>query len=386
MDSKVLDRYLGLRVAGRSILAKGVQLMPEFKAALEKLQEGDPDLAEAFLKKVEKAIFGDQDMTPAAPFSGGEGKIQLPSWFHALGTAKRNAIIFLYKEGRVLMSSLHYVRGDSKYASYYSREFEKWGKKLRTLEIASQAGDEDTIIKKDGFVIIPMPGVAKKEIEGALEALEEAASKIRAKFPQVLYGNVYLTTHLSTKTAAHYVSEKDEVALSVRARKRFSDVYTLIHEFGHRFDHKFFKDKTLRDLFWKLSTQKDFEMVNFDKTLRRQVAEECLAIAKARKEGARMPILSELAMLWLKTQYTPGWNIKKFNSEYLLGKLADDKYISELMGTEDYKISTGKLLHGPISVTPYGATKPSENFAEAFAHYVLGMPMAEEFVEILSKA
>jgi hypothetical protein len=247
------------------------------------------------------------------------------------------------------------------------------------LEIALQAEDEDRGVSRGGFTIIPMPGVKKAETEAVLEALDTAAEKIRAKFPQVLYGKVFFSTHLSAKTAAHYVYSDDTIHIGVRARKRFDDIYTLIHEFGHRFDHKFLKDD-VRKAFWDLSTRKVYEAVLYDGKLRAAVADEAVGVAKARKEGKPFLGLSPELERWAKHQ-----DLKKAMGAFMVGKINEAKLHAEIKGTKDVEILTDKLLHEPLSVTPYGATSPKENFAEAFAHYVLGMNMPPAFQELFGQ-
>jgi hypothetical protein len=367
----VLDP-LAPSVAARHMLAKGMSLVPDFQTALNAYKQGEPNPIMALLQRVVDTIL-----------PGGE---RPPSWFNALGTAKRNALLWLYREGsrlREMVSPAHQgqIHDAEKWRAYVVMELETWGKKLRTLEIASQAGEEERAIKHGGFTIVPMPGVSKTETDAALEALDAASEKIRSKFPQVLYGNVFFSTHLSATTAAHYVYGDDTIHLSVRARKRFNDIYTLIHEFGHRFDHKFFTNKELRNRFWDLSTRKVYERINFDDRLRQAVADELVGVAKARKEGKTFTPFSPEAEMWVKELH----DVKGLMSAFLSGKLDESKLHAEIKGHQDKLVMTGKVQHGPLAVTPYGATKPTENFAEAFAHMVLGMAMPPELAEIMAK-
>jgi hypothetical protein len=363
------------RVAHRFLVAKS--FIPEYAKALQDYEaHGDEKPMKALIHQVCDTILP------------GGGNIPSP-WFNALGTAKRNALKKLVYDGESILKLLDpthpgYERNPN-WRSYVVMQLQAWAKRLRTLEIASEAEDEERVLHRDGFTITPMPGVSKAETDAALEALAEAAGKIRSRFPEVLYGMVYFSTHLGAKTAAHYVGADDTVHLSVRARKRFSDVYTIIHEFGHRYDAKFFKDATLRKEFWSLSTRKEFEKVVFHAALRKQVAEEALAMVKARQNGTKMPTLSNEAMLWFSSSPVTGIDIRKETSAYLAGKLTDEAFITQAMGHKDVEIQTDKLLHGPLAVTPYGATKPTENFAEAFAHHVLGMSMPREFEDLFAK-
>jgi hypothetical protein len=371
---------LAYRVAARFLAGKGVQLMPDFTKALHAFQEGNTLPMQTLVQRVIDIIM-----------PGGKP----PAWYYALGTAKRNALNWLQKEGHVLLMELksiqHQVANEPDFDprgimwQHYEKRLTEWGKKLRTLEIASQAEDEERNIKHGPFTVVRMPGITQADVNGSLEALDAAADKIRSKFPQVLYGTVYLSTHLSSKTAAHYVYDDDTVHLSVNARKRFSDMQTLIHEFGHRFDHKFLHNKELRTLFWDLSTKTVMETVRYDEKLRRAVANEVIQIALARKNGTVMPVMSKDLERWVRSPWGVGPYIKTVIANFLSGKFDEAKVRSEVMGSQDRDIETGVVLHKPLHVTEYGGTKPSENFAEAFAFYVLGLPMPPELAEIMSQ-
>jgi hypothetical protein len=169
-----------------------------------------------------------------------------------------------------------------------------WAKAIRTLEIVSAVGDEDIEVKHGPFTMIPMPGVTSKLAKAALDALDVATAKVKAKCARVLYGKLFVTTTMRKGVAAEYTRENDSLYLNVLAKKRFSDVFTIIHELGHRHDAKFLSDAG-RKMYWALSTRKV----------------------------------------------------------------------------------------EPLHVTPYGATKPGENYADGFAHFILGMDVPAELAAIL---
>lgn len=358
-------------VLARYLLAKGAALLPDFTKALQAFKEQDVGPMREFLRRVLGVIFPEGGSTPAP-------------WYSALGTAKRNALNSLQKEAHLLRDELASIRPTDSPVFWESvgRRLEALPKAIRTLELAMAAGDDDRPIKRGGFTIIPMPGLKKAEVDAALEALDAAAEKIRAKFPQVLYGSVYFSTHLSTRTAAQYILGQDTIQLSVRARKRFDDIYSLIHEFGHRFDWKFQKGKPLYQEFVRLSTDKGYEEIVYDDKLREAVADEVVEVVRAVKEKRRPALLTPEAELWLKG---PDLNIKPLTSAYMAGKIDERKLHAEVKGTKDVTRLTGKVVREPLSVTPYGATKVTENFAEAFAHYVLGVAMPPEFVTIFDQ-
>ena len=203
---------LAYRVAARFLAGKGVSLVPDFTKALHAFQERNTLPMQAFVQKVIDIIM--------------PGGSKPPAWYYALGTAKRNTLNWLQKEGHVLIMELKSIQHQVANAphfnpppevtdtrdimwQHYEKRLTEWGAKLRTLEIATQAEDEQRNIKHGPFTVVRMPGITQADVNGSLEALDGAADKIRAKFPQVLYGTVYLSTHLGKKFAAHYVEGDD---------------------------------------------------------------------------------------------------------------------------------------------------------------------------------
>lgn len=386
-----MSGVLSLRVAARfqELTAKSQLLLPEFSEALQELKNSNSDPMIAFIKRVVAILVPGEKVAP---------------WYYALGTAKRNAVMWLHKEGSIILANLPSTRdftnpesaprfnstsdprdSANKIRDYYVLTCTVWGKKLRTLEIALQSEDEEKHIKHGPFTLVRIAGLTQSDVNGALEALDAAADKIRDKFPQVLYGTIFLSPHLGSKRAASYVFAEDNIQLDVHARKRFSDMQTLIHEFGHRFDHKFFKNKELRERFARLSVEKVVETIRYDEKLRRAVAEEALQFAKAKKDGGVMPNMSDDLARWIKSPRGVGSYIKTVMTNYLSGKFDEQKVISAVMGHLDQDVETGKLLHAPLHVTPYGGTNPRENFAEAFAFYVLGLDMPAELADIMAQ-
>lgn len=367
---RVLARFLAAK-------PKGVSLLPDYKDALTKLQQGDPEPALAFAKRLAEIIL-----------PGGER----PEWFAALSVQKMNAIKSLYNEAMSLANKgdvLRAARGNAgldpaRWVQGMAFDMAQWAKDVRTLEIASAIADAESEIPHGPFTVIPIPGLTSKQIQGALAALDEATSKIHPKFPQVLYGKVYLSKHLKNGVAAWYEEATDSLALNVAAKKRFSDVFTIIHELGHRHDKKFLSTGP-RSKYWNLSTRKVFETIQFDAELRDQMAAEVVALTKAKAAGQPGPPMSDMLVMWLKSPWPhQKGDIRKLTSDYLAGKVAEKELAAAVKGKQDETLSTGKVLHGPLSVTPYGATKPAENYAEGFAHFCLGMDMPPELAGIIA--
>lgn len=360
------------RIASR-LYARQMSLLPEYQQALRAyVEDRNVRPMVGFLNRVVGIIYPND---------------QAPAWASALSSTRRNAWRFLVRDTRVLLGDLlaeHSQPSEMGHA-YLRRRLEDLAKPLRALEIMSAVADEKTTFQHGPFRVFTVPGVTSQEKTSALGAFDAATEKIRPKFPQVLYGDVYLATTLAKSgpyvPSATYQPNNDTIQLSVRAKRRFDDIYTITHELGHRFDFRFVQGTPRYQEFVKLSTRKVWATITYDRQLRAQVAAELFEAAEDRRLGRPFQKLSPEAELWAKQ---PDVEVKKLMSDYLAGRIDGARLRAELAGKKDVEAMTGELLHGPLAVTPYGATKPGENFADAFAHFVLDMPMPAELQAILA--
>lgn len=83
-------------------------------------------------------------------------------------------------------------------------------------------------------------GYSKGEYVEPLGCLDEASQRIQAKgLGSVLYGEVRLESpQQDPGVAGRYWEASDLVLLHIGVRHRHSDVFTLVHELGHRYWHK----------------------------------------------------------------------------------------------------------------------------------------------------
>lgn len=364
MVVRVAARYLEAR--GK---AKGLSLLPDFDKAVEKLETGDNgpilEFAEHLVNVIRESASKD--------------------WIAGLSVQKVNAINRLGRAAQFL-SNVHWdtVKEHPALLASTVRDVKEWRKAIRTLELASTLGDEALEIKRGPFTVVPIPGLSKTDMEGALEALDAATLKLQAKCPKVLYGKVFFSKHIQKGTSARYFDDKDALALNVLAKKRFDDIFTIIHELGHRHQYKFLS-KEGQTKYWDLSTRKVYEKIHFDAKLREQVADEAVQLAKLKAMGKALPAPSESLIWWLKSPHPhQKGDVRKLTSQYLEGKLDEKELHDAVKGNQDESVMTDKILHGPLHVTPYGATKPGENYADGFAHFVLGMDMPAELAAILA--
>jgi hypothetical protein len=360
---RILVRFLEAK-------GKGLSLTPRYQEALEKLKGGDIASAAAFARELKEIIL-----------PGGER----PDWFTGLSAQKMGVIKKLYGNANAMGNAdkSETVKDPEAWARYLYMDMSQWAKQIRTLELASIIGDQGQEIKHGHFIVIPDPGLTKKQIDGALAALDEAADKIRPKFSKVLYGKVYLTAHLKKNTAAWYSQDTDSLAINVKSSKRFSDVFTITHELGHRHEAKFLSQGS-KTKYWNLSMRKEFESIEFDAKLRKQIADEAVSMAVQKIRGQPVPKLSDLLVLWLKSPHPTG-DIPKTVTKFLNLQISEEDLHKAVMGKGDAKVMTDKVLHGPLHVTPYGGTNPRENYADGFAHFCLGMDMPPELAEILAE-
>lgn len=323
---------------------------------------------------------------PTGQANGGIDYVNVP-WLAHLSPIKRRNVLRLRDESVYMVSE--FKREESKGWPYgKERALERLKKFLagvKLLEAIIKSGDQEAPdLTVEGMKVVVLPGVTSEETQDALAALQEAADHLKGKFAKVLYGTVYLTPKLSG-AAAQYVWDNDTMALSVRARKRFSDVYTLIHEFGHRYDNKF-ADRKLKFEFNDLSLRKVVETVTVDRGDLAAFADELVTIAVARRDGKPMPEWSEgLEQLMRFGPNDLVKPIRRTMAEVAAGRVEPESVRQLLDGQASVTYKTDKVLQEPVPVTPYGGTKLLENFAEAFAHTVLGMDMPPGYAEIMAK-
>jgi hypothetical protein len=360
------------RVASRFLQskgkAKGQSFVPEYTKALKALEGGDGKPLRALAERLIQLVEAD-------------GK--RPEWMTALSTQKMNAVRHVYKGAQAYLMYASSVESHPQLIPSMLRDYGDWAKPLRTLELATALHDKVLEIKRGPFVVVPIPGVTKASTDAALEALDEATSKLRSKCPKVLYGKVFFSNHLKKGKAAWYDGSTDTLALNVLAKKRFDDIFTIIHELGHRHEHKFLSQPA-KIKYWNLSTQSEYEVIHFDAKLREQMADEVVSMVKLKALGKPMPDMSETLMWWLKSPHPTGV-VRRLGGKFVTGEIDEKELHAAVKGKADGDVRTDKVIRGPLHVTPYGATKPGENYADGFAHFVLGMDMPPELAAILAE-
>lgn len=252
---------------------------------------------------------------------------------------------------------------------------------LGQLQVQEASGDDagDTF-QHAGFTIIPMATVSKTDIKEVLAALDDAVRLCKPQFSQVLYGKLYITSSLSSarlkKTIAHYVSETDVMTVSMYA-KGPSATRTILHELGHRYDHKFLGMK--RSRFQGLSNgilQVETELTKSKAVV---LADEIVTqLDKPGRQGFNETneIGHRTGLMALRGQL-PNLTFA-MNAKRDLKPFDAVAVLKEIIGLAPITLSETINLGKQLNVSAYGATSIAENFAEGFAEYLMGKQLPHE--------
>jgi len=222
------------------------------------------------------------------------------------------------------------------------------------------------------FTMLNIYGYRPDEYEGALVVLDKAAEAVRAAgFSSVLYGEVRIVGGDSNRGfAGKFRGETDTVLLNADASNRFSSVYTLVHELGHRH--------------W-------FKVLNRSQ---REAYDEAYAGTSTVLTVAQRETMWEA---WKKS----GYNARKMKRllppalfdlwrvyyKELKGSVAtvpdprldiSEDLVKKLVVKPGIRFWTLEEFGLPSSVTDYGRTSVIEDYAEVFAHFVLGKTLTED--------
>lgn len=392
LRTRVADRHRSRRskdrVVSRWLLAKK-RLAPGLKAVLPELREGDVSSATKALDDL-WALFEISE----SPGDFGSVYTIEAEWFYPLGPRLKSRVRDLIKSIKDLRRSFGYYEGTGKPVGPNDiKRYEQITSEAAWLEATIPRIDDG--FPHGDFTVVPMKGVSGKDIEECLAALDKAAGFIRKKFPQILYGKVYLGTSVGRGygNVAIYVADHDTISLSTRIRETVGDVHAICHELGHRYFNKFWKNKDQRDQFWRLSVEPQYEVVEFDKATRAKLADEFISNAEKMRKNEKPPV-STLLGTWiseLKNHPAQLREIQQLGRKFTYDE--DDSVREKLWdalaipnGPSVVQVRTNKVVREPLAVSDYAKrTNWKENFAEAFAFYVMGKPLPAEITEIFDK-
>lgn len=216
------------------------------------------------------------------------------------------------------------------------------------------------------FKIVNKYGFRPEEYDEPLKLLDAATAKLEsAGFGNLAYGTVFLEK--ANRYAGIYHKSDDTIGLNVEARNRFNSLYTVIHEFGHRYWYERLSSaqrETYEDIYahgrvltveqrqdmWEALKRSDFQPAKASRLLDPSLVERFLLYWKERAKG---------------------WTSKDLvkHPEYIeAGFLAPRvKYVYV-----DLPI---------VTVSDYAKSSYTEDFAENFAHHVLKMGIPKPVME-----
>jgi hypothetical protein len=299
-------------------------------------------------------------------------------WYHGMGPQQRTRVKKMLQE---VWNLTHAVKRKETYPDTIARlndlvlEF-KW--------LAPKVKTESDQFEFGPFIVNLMPGVSKANAAKALECLEAAANSLRG-FPAALLScKVFITKSLGGRTNASYFPDKDVVYLSLKATRSAEDVGTIIHEFGHRYDYRFWKDLETRRRFVELSTEPVYKVLEITPQMKRAEAEQQLRVVQSVRKGGKATSTPLMGKILDVIERTPPWvELGKLVRAAVKDPTLDATLVAEIIPLLPDTLPTKEVLRAPIAVTPYGGTSVKENFAEAFKHFVLGRPLHPEIQEIM---
>lgn len=300
-------------------------------------------------------------------------------WFYALGPRFRTRALAILREVSDLSRSRNPLQ--------YSDRLQQLVPEMAWLETKAKAQSEGG--EKHGpFTLYVMPGVSRKDIGEAKAALDQAVTLIHKHFPKVLYGDVYFTPAVSSGLA-QYVPGKDVLYLGMKAKKSVGDVHAICHEFGHRYFHRFWRDADAKNIFRHLTQDTVYEEVVLTPAEKKALTQEYIKAVQAAKAGRKQPMSPALEgyLIRISKQDQVGFDILRGAATQVFQGKADIRDLEvKFLEIAPSSWSTDKVVREPLFVTPYAKSKRAdwgENFAEAFAHFVMGKPLAAELQAIM---
>jgi hypothetical protein len=255
-------------------------------------------------------------------------------------------------------------------------------------DLGPVAFDVDDEFKHGPFRVVLMPDAIGGEDE-AFALLDAVSSKLRGKFPDVLYGKVYVRRKLVARDmdafsrasqGGTYDRKSDTVTISIEALGSMDNVGALIHEFGHRYEHKFLNGPK-KDLFIELSTVGEVRRESFSLSERKQFVEDAMAMLQPSNPDFRLFNMSDRANDWFVSHPE---NKKLWDLVNAIEDRKDFSLVEEFRETlgmfgksGDVELVISDYGRKPLHASSYGATKWTENFAETFRLFVTGGQLPE---------
>ena len=150
----------------------------------------------------------------------------------------------------------HGWKRDLEYFDVYDRFMAAFKADLATAKLALvkgtphvEEGAGATKVRVGSFVLVNTGGFSEKAMAEVAEVVQKAETLIKSSdLGKVCYGEIQVTNTLSkADVEAFYLIANDELFIRANVKSGHDTVRTVIHELGHRFEHKFLKGRN-RDI------------------------------------------------------------------------------------------------------------------------------------------
>ncbi len=252
-------------------------------------------------------------------------------------------------------------------------------------------------VKAGPFTLLNTGGFPDDLMQSSAEAMKKAADLATARgFGSICYGEVNITQKIGARnTLAFYMIQKDEMFLRADAEISKDHIYNILHELGHRYEHKFLKRHQAPDEMYLLIGRKHTKEFHREKPQKGEVLTdpksgvvyEVVSVAGDTVHLRREPDPLTLAQLRSKVitsllEYQPDLKQADKAKFDALVDVALQEFVQRAgVGSATVHLQGYYAMKGidPRKrpdfmgyITPYAAQSASENFSEMFAHYCMG--------------
>jgi hypothetical protein len=237
------------------------------------------------------------------------------------------------------------------------------------LSVARQAIDQGkdhaegtTKVKVGDFTLVNTGGFSEQVMQEIGDVTQKCQALLQtANLAKVCYGDILVTNTLSKgKILAFYLLASDELFIRANVKAHIDTVQTVLHELGHRYEHKFLsgKKREIQQLFYVLKGQEDRRKFDDMKDRKPQAGEELQARGKTYRVRQTVYGRNGFKVILDIVGGPPGATAEVSLEAYL-----------KLQSGTTRGIDTDPNYKG--FVTNYASTNPSENFAEMFSYYCM---------------
>lgn len=326
-------------------------------------------------------------------FLGGDRLSVRTEWLPDLDHADREFFMEFVGKLQEVFNAIYGIQHHRDLYSIGQQWFDHWFRQLdeglpKVQELMRDEADE---FKHGPFRIIPLEGVT--DTAEAVATLDKASELVHRRFPEVLYGKVFIRKDLRPSgtydprpgsgglVAGSYAHATDTITLSMYATPERNSVLTLIHEFGHRYHTKFIRGEKF-ERFHKIHEKG--ETIVFTPAERQKAADEYMKLFELhqREEYPDDPdtIISPRSREYAERTPREVMRkqiplLKRFRDEKESGvwqALHDAIAMKNVSGDVEFPVSEHQ---SGVYASDYGATSWEENFAESFLAVVLGKPL-----------